>query len=178
MKKFGKIVTAVLIFGLFVVLPAAAQKTQADFQKMYIDFLKKRGYEYKILDHGAVQFQIPEPTYDVEVTEDGSVEFMTGNTYFQIVVDENDPQRFTIITYIPLVLSSYDKNVEIAYKANEQIYGSKIVILDDADLAAVLFGNLVPKPKDFSLVFDGVMAEIKKAADIFLTESILANQGK
>ena len=142
MKKFGKILVAVLIFGLLVVIPAAAQKTKADFQKMYMDFLKKKKMECKITNDGGVSFMTPE-----------------GSGYY-IIINENEPQRFCVYTFVHLAGHPMGTTMQLANTANSNTRCVKISISDDGEYAFFIFQGVLPKPKDFSLVFDKILATI------------------
>ena len=151
MKKIGRILVAALIFGLIIVFPAAAQKTKSDFQKMYMDFLKKKGYNPSILDSGDITFIID------------------GNGY-TIIVNETAPQQFNIYAYYPLRSIPRQTLLTAANKTNFNIYGAKILISDNNDFAFIVVENLIPKPKDFQVVFDRAISIILDAVYFLIDE--------
>ena len=150
MKKFSKFFVAVLIFGLFIVLPVAAQKTEADFQKMYMDYLKKRGYNPEILEDGNVYFQ-----YD-------------GNGFY-IFLNVKEPQDFVIFTFVPMQAAA-DKAFMAAHRTNQNNYGVKAAVFPNSGRVFVSVEHILPKPKDFSLVFDKLMESLVDAALYYLSE--------
>ena len=152
MKKFGKILVAVLIFGLLVVLPAAAQKTKADFQKMYMDYLKKKGFKCEILDNGNVYF-----VQDIWA--------------FFIIVNESNPQKYQVYTYTDGMEShSRLALLSAANQVNNDCYGAKVLLSDDGKYAYFIVEFLLLKPKDFQLVFDDVLSIIKNAVYSLIEE--------
>ena len=151
MKKTGKVVIAALIFGLFIVLPVAAQKTKSDFQKMYMDFLKKKGYTASIL-------------------EDGDIHFVVDGAGFFIVVNEKEPQKFQLYTYLNLENRSKQLTLAAASKTNSAMFGGKIFITDDGSHAFFVSDNLLLKPKDFQQIFDKALASIIESVIFFVRE--------
>ena len=151
MKKLGKIFFTILIFGLFIVFPVAAQKTKSDFQKMYMDFLKKKGYNPSILESGDITFVI------------------YGNGY-TIIVNETAPQQFNMYAYYPLRSIPRQTLLTAVNKTNFNTYGAKILISDNNDFAFIVVENLLPKPKDFQVVFDRVISIILDAVYFLIDE--------
>ena len=151
MKKTGKILFVALIFGLFIVLPVAAQKTKSDFQKMYMDFLKKKGYTASIL-------------------EDGDIHFVIDGSGFFIVVNEKEPQKFQLYTFMNLENRSKQLTLAAASNANGNKFGSKVFISDDGNHAFFVSENLLLKPKDFQQIFDKVLASIIESVIFFVGE--------
>ena len=151
MKKTGKVAIAALIFGLFVVLPVAAQKTKSDFQKMYMDFLKKKGYSASII-------------------EDGSIHFIIDKSGYFIIVNEKEPQMFLISTYLNMENRPKQAALAAANNTNNKIYGTKVCISDDGNFAFFAFGTLLLKPKDFQQIFDKVVAFVDEAVYFFISE--------
>ncbi|MCL1929342.1 MAG: YbjN domain-containing protein [Treponema sp.] len=151
MKKLGKIFFTILIFGLFIVFPAAAQKTKSDFQKMYMDFLKKKGYNTTIL-------------------EDGDIRFVIEGSGFFIVVNEKEPQNFQIYTFMSLENRSKQITLAAANNTNGKSYGTKVWISDDGTHAVFIIENILLKPKDFQQIFDKALASIVESIYYFLAE--------
>ena len=149
MKKFGKIAAAVLIFGLFIVFPAAAQKTRSDFQKMYTDFLKKRKLAYEITDTGDIYFT------------------NTDGYHYWITVNETEPLKFRIYAAFKLENVSRNDAIRAAHYANYNEFGIKVYISDDVDIAFFVFDGILPKAKDFALIFDKAIEVISNGVNYF-----------
>jgi hypothetical protein len=151
MKKFGKILVAVLIFGLMVVLPAAAQKTKADFQKMYVDYLKKRGFN-------------PQPN------NDGYIVFYIEQLGFNIFINEKEPQLFVAFLNVSLSTTA-DKAMMAAHWTNQNNFGVKAAVYPDNGVVCFSVEQLLPKPKDFSLVFDQLIIRLTAAWLFYYNET-------
>ena len=150
MKNKRKIIIAALIFGLFVAFPVAAQKTKSDFQKMYMDFLKKKNM-------------------NSSVTADGDISFVIGRNGYYILLNENFPKEFQLFTFITLEGVQLQKSLLAASQVNMSIYGAKIAISNDGKTAGVFVEMLVLKPKDFQQLFDLMVAMIDEAAGEFVS---------
>ena len=149
-KSFGIFVFA-LIVGMVFVFPLAAQRSKSDFQKMYMDYLKKQGHAPSIDNDGDVQF-----TY-------------RGDTYFIIVLHE-DPQLFRVIGLLDLENTPRAKSIEAANYANSRTYVTTVYITQDGKRAIFSAEIILPKPRDFQQVFTRVMTVIQDAEGSFLSQ--------
>ena len=150
MKKH-KIFIAALILGLFVVLPAAAQKTEKEFLKMYTDFLKKKGFNPSVNDGGYVVF-----------TKDNLAYFITP-------AFRNSPMKFQIVAIIAgLEKYQYQKLLAAANETNIGYFGIKITILDNGKSALVSSEMSLSSPKVFQIVFELVMTNLIEAEKSFI----------
>ena len=148
MKNTKKIIVLAFIIGFVFIFPVAAQKTKSDFQKMYMDFLKKKSYSPSIDNDGDILFNI------------------NGYHYF-IIVREGEPKLFEVIYGINVSDIPMQKCLEAANYANRNSDGASIFILSDGKTAIISVVTIVLKPKDFQTVFPTVIQMIDDAEDVF-----------
>lgn len=150
-----------LLIGCLLLTPATAQANseptdRAQFQAMYLDYVKAQGYEASVDSEGDIQIK------------DGRF------TYF-ILVNENDPTFFGL--YLPNVYSINTETSDIEYllkvidivqSLTLDIKGMKVVIAqDNVWLAVEMF---VEKPSDFKGVFGRVMSVMEYTRERFKEE--------
>ena len=150
MKSTRKILVLAFIIGIVFILPVAAQKTKSDFQKMYMDFLKKKGYSPSIDNDGDILFRIE------------------GYTFY-VLVREKEPKLFEIIHGTDVSEIPMQKCLEAANYANINSDGASVCIVSNPNGKVVIFSvvTIVLKPKDFQLVFPTILEIIEDAADAF-----------
>jgi len=151
MKNTRKIFVLAFIIGIIFILPVAAQKTKSDFQKMYTDFLNKKGYTPSIDDDGDILFNID------------------GYSYF-IIVREKDPDLFEVIYGINVSEIPVQKSLEAANYANRNCDGASVYISSDGKAAIISIVTILLKPKDFQQVFPTVVKMIEEAESAFASQ--------
>jgi len=151
MKRTVKIIVLAIVFGIFFVFPAAAQKTKSDFQKMYMTFLNQKKYSPVIDDDGDIVFNY------------------NGDNYI-IIVNEKNPQLFEM--FYPLNVSNYpmQKAVNAANFANRNSDVVTVYVLPDGKTAIISVGLLLLKPKDFQTLFPKILGLIDDALENFKKE--------
>ena len=151
MKNTGKIFLLALIIGIMFVLPASAQKTRSDFQKMYMTYLNKQGYNPKIDEDGDVLFKIK------------------GDSYF-IIVNEKDPQLFEIICVINMENTPMQKSLEAANYANRNSDCACVYISKDGKFAIITVITLLIKPADWQKLFPRIIDLIDDTEGTFASQ--------
>jgi hypothetical protein len=153
MVKMGKILTAIIVFGIFFIFPAVAQSewTKIDLQSIYMEYLRNEGYVPSVDDAGDIQFRV------------------SGDSYF-IIIDENDIQFFQIY----MGFSLRDANREDVLNAvNESNRRSKVAKLSvspvDSEriIVSITVELLLNDPRDFIHVFPRAISLIRNAENIF-----------
>jgi len=152
MRKFAQIFSIVLIFGVFLVFPAAAQAglTKADLQSIYLGFLREEGYLPSVDADGDILFKV------------------SGNNYF-IIVDENDPQFFRIYTGVSLGAFSAEAALNAANYSNMRSKVAKVYIASDGRSAAINTELLLSDPQNFKPVLARALSLMRLAESIFFT---------
>jgi hypothetical protein len=107
-----------------------------------MDYLKKKKLECSIMDNGEVYFRTAE-----------------GSGYY-IIVNENEPQNFYVYTFVNLAGHQLGTTIPAANYTNIQKSCTKVTITNDGEYALFMYEGILPKPKDFSLVFDKIIAAI------------------
>jgi hypothetical protein len=138
MKNTGKIFLLVFIIGVLFVLPASAQKTKRDFQRMYMAYLNKQGYN---------------PSVD----EDGDILFKVEGFTHYIIVDEKEPQLFVLLRVVNIEKYPAQKSLEAANYANRVSDGGIVYISKDGRSVVVSLVTIVIKPADWQKVFAKAM---------------------
>jgi len=159
MPKNRIIITFILIFGLFFVLPAFSQTaeiewTREDLQSVYMEHLRTEGYM---------------PSVDV----DGDIQFkVSGDNYF-IIVDENDLQFFQIYTGFSLGIISREDALNAANSANRLSKVAKVSISSDESLRIIVSITaelLLDDPVDFIPIFTRALSLIRNAENNFIRQ--------
>jgi hypothetical protein len=158
MVKTGKIFPAVLIIGVFFVLPAAAQQqqpqqewTRSELQNIYIDYLRQEGYLPSIDADGDILFKV------------------SGNSYF-IIVDENDLQFFQIYMGFSLGAVSTEDALNAANYSNRRSKVAKVSISSDGRVANITAELLLNNPRDFMPVLSRALSLMRNAENNFITQ--------
>ena len=151
MNKAKKIIVSAIILGILIVFPAAAQKTKSEFQKMYMDFLKKGGHT---------------PSID----EDGDILFKHQGDNYIIIINEKDPQLFEV--YYPLNVTNFpiQTSIEAANYASRNTDVVRVFVLADGKTAIISVSLLLLKPKDFQTFFPRILKLIDEALDNFTSQ--------
>jgi len=152
MRKFAQIFSIVLIFGVFLAFPAAAQTvlSKANLQRMYLEFLREEGYFPSIDADGDILFKV------------------SGNNYF-IIVDENDLQFFRIYTGINLGSYSAEAALSAANYSNMRSKVAKVYVSSDGRSAAINTELLLSDPQNFKPVLSRAISLMRLAESIFFT---------
>jgi len=154
MSKFTKILTVILIFGIFLAFPVSSQEgtvwTKNALQNIYIQFLREEGYS---------------PSFD----GDGDILFkVSGNNYF-IIIDENDPQFFRVYTGIGLGSFLPSEALAAANYSNMRSKVAKVYISSDGRSAAINTELLLSDPRDFRFVLSRALSLMRLAENNFLS---------
>jgi len=153
MSKFTRIFTVILIFGVFLAFPAAAQagRTKADLQRIYIESLREEGYLPSVDRDGDILFKV------------------SGNNYF-IIIDENDVQFFRIYTGISISSYSLQNALAAANYSNMRSKVAKVYISSNGRSAAINTELLLSDPRDFKPVLSRALSLMRLAESNFLSQ--------
>ena len=151
MKNTGKVVILALIIGFLFVLPVSAQKTKSDFQKMYMAYLSKQGY-------------------DPSVDEDGDIFFKIQGYSYYILVNEKDPQMFEVMYMINVRDIPLQKSLEAANYASRNSDAASVFILKDGKTAVISVITLLLKPADWQKFFPRIIDLINDAEKNFSSQ--------
>jgi hypothetical protein len=138
LKNTGKIFLLAFIMGILFVLPASAQKTKKEFQKMYMTYLTKL-------------------KYNPSVDEDGDIMFKVEGFTHYIIVDEKEPQLFVLLRVVNIEKYPAQKCLEAANYANRTSDGGMVYISKDGRSVVVSLVTIVLKPTDWQKVFEKAM---------------------
>jgi len=150
MAKMGKILAAVMIFGVIFIFSAAAQQewTRADLQSIYMEHLRHEGYVPSVDIDGDIQFKV------------------SGDNYF-IIIDENDLQFFQIYMGFSLGAIDFEDAMNAANHANRRSKVAKITVSPDGRIASITIEILLNDPRDFEPVFARSLSLVRNAENIF-----------
>jgi len=153
MRKFARIFSFILIFGVFLSVPAFAQAdlTKADLQSIYFEFLREEGYLPSIDPEGDILFKV------------------SGNSYF-IIIDENDPLFFRIYTGVSLGTFPAEAALAAANYSNMRSKVAKVYIASDGRSAAINTELLLSEQHNFKPVLSRALALMRLAESIFFTQ--------
>ncbi|ADN02580.1 hypothetical protein [Spirochaeta thermophila] len=150
--------SAILPLLLLSLLPLPAQESQegnlssmeAKLQTLYLEFLDDLGTRPRI-------------------DEDGDVEFHYDGGIYYIIVDEEDPEYFSIIYPNFWEIESEDEYQQVLVAADYVTALSKVAkvyIVDDNVWATVEM--ILPSPEDFAQVFDRAMGLLQNGVYNFV----------
>jgi hypothetical protein len=142
-----------LVLAIVVFIGATTStlaQSEATLQRMYIKFLKEKGYETSIDDDGDVNFVYDDRTYFIEVNED-DLEF------FRLVL----PNIWPIESELEEI-----EVFEACNKANYKVKTAKAYATDDdVWIATEVF---LRQPEDFEAIFERSLEVIDYCVDVFV----------
>ncbi|MCL2230095.1 MAG: hypothetical protein FWC01_03295 [Treponema sp.] len=151
MAKTGKILAAIIIYGLFFCVQTFAQGPElnkADLQSIYVAHLQREGFL---------------PTVDT----DGDIQFKVGGVNYFIIIDENDIQFFQI--YMGFNLGSFEVEdaMQAANIANRRSKVAKVTVSPERMVVSITIEILLNTPTEFAPIFARSLSLIRNAENIF-----------